>query len=165
MPWLKPNSSKKYRRLGSTCSIFCWKTSRASRTSGRSCSLARIVFFSASSGKSVGVFGLGQTTKCMEQRDPDGIEFPIPEGFSGHQFHSCVEPLDDAGRILLLGAEVVEDQVAVRLQHLRLGLHRLDATAHGHVAPAVEEPSRPDGRHVAPEVVEVLLEDVRAGGL
>src|SRR5881394_2885309 len=45
MPRLKPNSSKKNRRLGSTCSIFSWKTSRSCRTSGRSCSLARSVFF------------------------------------------------------------------------------------------------------------------------
>jgi len=49
-------------------------------------------------------------------------------------------------------------------QHPRLGLHRLDAAAHGHVAPSVEELPRPGGRDVGPEVVEVLLEEVRACG-
>jgi len=28
----------------------------------------------ASSGKSVGVFGLWQVAKCMKQRDPNGLE-------------------------------------------------------------------------------------------
>src|SRR4051794_33475447 len=46
MPRFEPNSSKKARRLGSTCAIFCMKISRFCRTSGRSCSLARSVFFS-----------------------------------------------------------------------------------------------------------------------
>src|SRR3954471_16090989 len=46
MPRFEPNSSKKARRLGSTCAIFCMKISRFSRTSGKSCSLARSVFFS-----------------------------------------------------------------------------------------------------------------------
>jgi len=43
-------------------------------------------------------------------------------------------------------------------------LNRLDAAAHSHVAPSVEELPRPGGRDVGPEVVEVLLEDVCACG-
>jgi hypothetical protein len=94
----------------------------------------------------------------------DCLRLPVTKGLSGDQLHLRVEALDHRRGVLLLGAEVVEDQVAVREQHLRLGLHRGDRAAHDHLAPAVEELARPGGRAVGPEVVEVLLEDVGAGG-
>src|SRR5271156_2696287 len=45
MPRFVPNSSKKIRRCASVCCACCWKLSRFACTSGRSCSLARSVFF------------------------------------------------------------------------------------------------------------------------
>lgn len=112
----------------------------------------------------MGALGLRKTSKRVKQRDPNGLKHPVPKCFSDYQFHLGVEPFDDARGVLLLGAKVVEDQVARGLQHPRLRLHRCDAATDGHVAPSVEELPCPEGRDVRPEVVEVLLEDVRARG-
>jgi len=64
-----------------------------------------------------------------------------------------------------LSPEVVEDQLAVLTQRAGDLLHRLKAGRHGLAAPFVEELAGPGGRVVVPELLENLLEQVRADGL
>ena len=56
-------------------------------------------------------------------------------------------------------------RLAVGAQGLGDFLHRLDARAHGLVAPVVEELGGPGRRVVVPELLEVFLEQIRPYGL
>src|SRR5580700_8601988 len=148
---MKPTSGSDTRSCLSAIGTFASWTTRASQVS-----------IAASSGESMGVVGLREAAEYVKKRNLDRVELAEPEGLSGDQLHLIVEALDDAGRILLLGAEVVEEEVAMGLEHARLGLDGLDAAAHDHGAPMVEVLPRPGRGDVGPDVVEVLLEEVGA---
>ena len=116
----------------------------------------------ASSAESVGEFWFGQGAKCVIQSDfqcPGGAE-PI-RPFGDHS-GLPVEAFDNATGELPPGSEPVQDQVAVRAHHAGNILHRFEPRAHRPSAPAVEELSGPVRRHVAPERLKVLLEQVGA---
>ena len=68
----------------------------------------------ASSEESVGDVGFRQLTKCMIQGDFGDVEGTEPVGFSHGQFGLVVQTLDHTAGELLPGAEVVQDQRAVR---------------------------------------------------
>jgi TolB-like protein len=68
----------------------------------------------ASSEESVGDIGFRQFAKCMIQRGFRDVEGSEAVGFSHGQFGLVIETLDDAAGELLPGAEVVQDQRAVR---------------------------------------------------
>ena len=88
-----------------------------------------------------------------------------PVGFSGGQFRLVVEPLHHSAGKLFFGAEPVQQQAAMALHHAGDFLHRLDLRPHDALAPSVEEPPRPIRRDVAPEELEVLLEQIAPDGL
>ena len=116
----------------------------------------------ASSAESVGEFWFGQVAKCVIQSDfqcPGGAE-PI-RPFGDHS-GLPVEAFDNATGELPPGSEPVQDQVAVRAHHAGNILHRFEPRAQRPSAPAVEELSGPVRRHVAPQRLEVLLEQVGA---
>ena len=119
-------------------------------------------YIPASSAESVGEFWFGQGAKCVIQSDfqcPGGAE-PI-RPFGDHS-GLPVEAFDNATGELPPGSEPVQDQVAVRAHHAGNILHRFEPRAHRPSAPAVEELSGPVRRHVAPERLKVLLEQVGA---
>ena len=87
-----------------------------------------------------------------------------PEGFSHGEFRCVVEALNGAAGNGALGSDPVEEQRPVPAQHLGDRLHRFAAGAHGLRAPAIEEAARPGGREVGPEELELLLQEVGAGG-
>ena len=68
----------------------------------------------ASSKESMGDVGLRQFAKRMIQRGFRDVEGTEAVGFSHGQFGLVVEALDHTARLLLSGAEVVQDQRAVR---------------------------------------------------
>ena len=81
-----------------------------------------------------------------------------PVGFSGSQFSLGVEPLHDATGQLAFGTEPVQQEVAVSSQHAGHSLHRLDPGSQGGAAPTIEKAPGPVGRSIAPEELEVFLE-------
>src|SRR5665213_834136 len=114
-----------------------------------------------SSVESVGEFGLWKFAKRMIQRRFRGVEGAESVGFSHGQFGFVVQPFDHAAGELLFGPKIVEDQLAMTSQGLGDFLHGLDPRAHRLLAPIVEKAGGPGWRAVIPELLEVLLEQVR----
>ncbi len=85
---------------------------------------------------------------------------PIAVRLSGGDFDFVVETLDNACGDYPSGSKPVQDQWPMSAQRLGDFLHRFDLRAHGAGAPAIEESSSPVGGDVAPEELEVLLEQV-----
>src|SRR5208283_4751217 len=87
-------------------------------------------------------------------------------GSTSHgQFGLVVQALYHAAGELLLGAEVVQDQRAVRAWRPGDLLHRHDAGAHDLIAPLTKELASATRRLVVPELLEVLLEQIGPHGL
>jgi hypothetical protein len=113
-----------------------------------------------SSAESVGGFWLRQIAKSVIWSEFCDVKGAESVGFSHGEFGFVVEALDHPAGELLLGAEIIEDELAVAAQGLGNLFHRLDARAHGLLAPVVEELRGPGRRVVVPELLEVFLEQV-----
>lgn len=87
-----------------------------------------------------------------------------PIRLSGRQFRLVVEAFDGATGDRALGAEPVEQQIAMCSQHAGDFLHRLQPRAHDLLAPAVQEAASPGRGHVLPEELEVLFEQIATNG-
>ena len=98
----------------------------------------------------------------MIQGNFSAAEGPKTEGFSGGQFCFGVEALHNTAGKLPFGAEPVEQQRPVIAQHSRDPFHWLDLRAHGLGAPDIQKATGPVRRYVAPEELELLLEQVGA---
>ncbi len=61
-----------------------------------------------------------------------------------------------------LARNPVQDKLPMSSQRLGDFLHRFDPGAHGPCTPPIEESSRPVGRDIPPEELEVLLEQIAA---
>jgi len=104
----------------------------------------------ASSAKSVGEFRLRKSAKYMIKRQFCDPERSKTVGFSHGHFDLVVQTLDNAAGELLLGVEIVQDQLAVVAQCLGHRLQRLQAGVHHQSSPFVEEFPRPSWRVVLP---------------
>ncbi len=96
----------------------------------------------------------------MIQSDFQPVIGPKTIGLSGSESGFSVEALDHAARERAFGSEPVEDKRSMAPQHAGDALHRPDLRSHRAHAPSVEEAPGPIGRAVAPEELEVLLEQV-----
>jgi hypothetical protein len=96
----------------------------------------------------------------MIRSDFQPVTGPKTTGLSGSEFGFSVEALDHTDRELAFGSEPVEHKRSTTSQHAGAALHRPDLRSHRAHAPSVEEAPGPIGRAVAPEELEVLLEQV-----
>ena len=88
---------------------------------------------------------------------------PKPEGFSGGQFCFGVETLHDTAGKLSFGPEPVKKQGPMSTRHLGHLLYRFNLRSHRLTALSVQKPDCPVRRGVAPELLELLLQQVALG--
>src|SRR5271155_3262287 len=119
----------------------------------------------ASSAKSVGEpRGFGERAERVIEGDPRVVVVAEAVRLSGRNSGLVVEALDGALGEPAAGGEPVEEEAAVSAQSARELLERFEAGAHGEGGPLHEEAIGPDRRAVAPEAVELLLEQAGADG-
>src|SRR5271166_2748249 len=88
------------------------------------------------------------TQRCRKltiEREFQDAEGAKAIGSSHGYFGFIVQPLDHTAGKLLLGLEIVEQQLAVSAQGAGDFLHGLDAGAHGLIAPEIQEVAGPGG--------------------
>src|SRR6266545_344171 len=98
----------------------------------------------------------------MVERNFHGAEGSETEGSSCDEFGFVVEAFDNAPGDRALGAEPVEEELAVRSQHARDFLDGFQAGTHRPAAPLVEKAPGPGRRRILPKELEVFLEQVGA---
>jgi hypothetical protein len=113
----------------------------------------------------VGKYWFGQLAESVIEREFGDTEGAKSVRFSHGDFNFVVEALDDAAGKLLLGLEVVENQLAVGAEHFGDCFHGLDAGAHGVLTPNIEVQASPSGGMVIPEAMEVFFEQIGANSL
>jgi hypothetical protein len=112
----------------------------------------RVYKIKRSPAESVGRFGFGSASKRVVRGNFHRLVDAESIGSPGHHSDLVVEALNRLGENPSFGPEPVQQEFLVGAQHAGHPLQRLQAAAHGSLAPIVEEGFGSDQRSVGPEM-------------